>query len=209
MTDAHDGEVLEVKKYPNRRFYDATRKKHVTLADLYEQVRTGRQIHVTDSKSGDDITHIVLTQIILEHDPPKLELFPASLLHQTIQANQQVVRGFIDQYFARAVNAFVDSQQRFEDFMRQAGRAFISPTAPMDWARNIMSGGFAARPPTGEPAAPPPPPPPSPSVPPAQEAASNDAVKQLQAQLDALTAELRELRSAQAKSTSRATRRKP
>jgi len=202
MPEAPDAEVLEVKKYPNRRFYDATRKKHVTLADLYEQVRSGSQIRVTDSKTGDDITHIVLTQIILEHDPPKLELFPASLLHQTIQANQQVVRGFIDQYFARAVNAFVDSQQRFEEFMRQAGRAFIAPTAPMDWARAFMPGGFAGRPRNEEPAPAPPQP--------AQEAASSgEAVKQLQEQLDALTAELRELRSAQQKSSGRTKRDKP
>lgn len=200
MTEPREDEVLEVKKYPNRRFYDATRKKHVTLADLYEQVRAGRQIRVTDSKTGDDITHVVLTQIILEHDPPKLELFPASLLHQTIQANQQVVRGFIEQYFARAMNAFVDSQNRFDDFMRQAGRAFISPTAPMEWARNFMTGAFPPRS-NSEPAAPqaetPPP-----------ESASSETVRQMQEQLDALTAELRELRSAQAKSASRGSRRK-
>ena len=200
MAESPPEEVLEVKKYPNRRFYDATRKKHVTLADLYEQVRAGRQIHVTDSKSGDDITHIVLTQIILEHDPPKLELFPASLLHQTIQANQQVVKGFIEQYFARAMNAFVDSQQRFDDFMRQAGRAFISPTAPMEWARNFMTGGFTPRS-TPEPVAPP-----AESAP--ADSSSNDAVRQLKAQLDALTAELRELRGAQAKPSSRSSRRK-
>lgn len=198
MPEAPGEEVLEVKKYPNRRFYDATRKKHVTLADLYEQVRTGRQIHVTDSKTGDDITHVVLTQIILEHDPPKLELFPASLLHQTIQANQQVVRGFIEQYFARAMNAFVDSQHRFEDFMRQAGRAFISPTAPMEWARNFMNGAFAPRS-NSEPPSPPPAP---------QESPSSESVRQMQAQLDALTAELRELRSAQAKTGSRSTKRR-
>ena len=201
MSETRDGEVLEVKKYPNRRFYDATRKKHVTLADLYEQVRAGRQIHVTDSKTGDDITHIVLTQIILEHDPPKLELFPASLLHQTIQANQQVVKGFIEQYFAQAMNAFVDSQHRFDDFMRQAGRAFISPTAPMDWARNFMTGAFAPRS-TAEA-------PPTPAEPTQTESTSSESVRQLQAQLDALTAELRELRGAQAKSASRSTRRKP
>ncbi len=198
MAETREEDVLEVKKYPNRRFYDATRRKHVTLADLYEQVRAGRQIHVTDSKTGDDITHIVLTQIILEHDPPKLELFPASLLHQTIQANQQVVRGFIEQYFSRAMSAFVDSQQRFDDFMRQAGRAFISPTAPMEWARNFMTGGFAPRSTPETPAA----------EPARAETNSNESVRQMQAQLDALTAELRELRSAQARSTSRTPRRK-
>ena len=193
MTDAPD--VLDVKKYPNRRFYDASRRRHVTLADLYEQVRAGRQIRVTDSKTGDDITHIVLTQIILEHDPPKLELFPASLLHKTIQSNQQVVRDFIDQYFARAMNAFVESGKRFEEFMQQAGRAMLSPTSPMDWARSMFGGAPPAR-------TPPPPPPPGPAHDaPAQESDSeapnntaNQTIRELQARLDRMAAELAELR---------------
>ena len=70
--------VFEIKKYPNRRFYDVTRSRHVTLNDLYELVQVGERILVTDSKTGADITNIVLTQIILEHDPPKLDLFPAA-----------------------------------------------------------------------------------------------------------------------------------
>src|SRR5258706_13952920 len=99
LSMAGEPEFFEFKKYPNRRFYDVTRSRHVTLSDLYELVRVGKQIRVTDSKTGRDITNIVLTQIILEHDPPKLNLFPASLLHQAIQANQQMVLKFVATYF--------------------------------------------------------------------------------------------------------------
>src|SRR5206468_2997082 len=75
-------QVFEIKKYPNRRFYNVSRSRHETLNDLHELVQAGHQIHVIDSKTGHDITNVVLTQIILEHDPPKLDLFPAALLHQ-------------------------------------------------------------------------------------------------------------------------------
>lgn len=133
-------EYFEIKKYPNRRFYDVTRSRHVTMNDLYELVRNGRQIRVRDSKTGHDITNIVLTQIILEHDPPKLDLFPASLLHQAIQANQQMVRKFVETYFAQAIDAFSQSRQQFEDFLKRSGFTSLAPTAPFDWVRMLFPG---------------------------------------------------------------------
>jgi polyhydroxyalkanoate synthesis repressor PhaR len=132
--------VFEIKKYPNRRFYDVTRSRHVTLNDLYELVQAGERILVTDSKTGADITNIVLTQIILEHDPPKLDLFPAALLHEAIQANQQMVRKFVDTYFTQAVDAFAQSRQHFDDFLKKSGFSALAPTAPFDWVRMLFPG---------------------------------------------------------------------
>ncbi len=131
--------VLRIRKYPNRRYYDATRRCHVTLDELYRLVRDGHQIEVTDS-SGSDITNIVLTQIMLEHDPPKLDLFPSALLHQAIQANQQMIRKFIEDYFARAMDAFVTSREQFDEYLRQAGLSPMQPSSPFDWARKFLRG---------------------------------------------------------------------
>lgn len=130
----------EITKYPNRRFYDVTLSRHVTLSDLHELVADGNEIVVTDKTAGRDITNIVLTLIILEHDPPKMELFPSSLLHQAIQMNENVVRRFIDQYFAQALNAFSQSRQQFDSFLGRTGVNPSLPKAPMDWFRMFMPG---------------------------------------------------------------------
>ena len=143
MSNPENPQRYEIRKYPNRRFYDVTRSRHVTLADLYELVRSGHEIVVTDSATGDNITNIVLTQIILEYDPPKLDLFPASLLHQALQANEQMVRKFIDQYFARAMEAFMQSRRRFDEYLRRSGFSALTPTAPLDWVRMLFPGGAA------------------------------------------------------------------
>ncbi len=159
MTAPSELQRYEIRKYPNRRFYDVTRSRHVTLDDLYELVKIGHEIVVTDSKTGTDITNVVLTQIILEHDPPKLDLFPASLLHQAIQANQQMVRRFVDEYFAQAVNAFAESRNRFDEFLRRSGFSALQPMAPFDWVRMLfpgMTGGTPSAPQTAPPPAPPP-----------------------------------------------------
>lgn len=172
--------VFEIKKYPNRRFYDVTRSRHVTLGDLYELVRDGRQIVVHDSRTGADITNVVLTQIILEHDPPKMELFPASLLHQAIQSNQQMVRSFIDQYFSQAMEAFTNSRKQFDEFLARSGFSSLSPAAPFDWVRMLIPG--AAR--TGRDA--------EPRT--APEARPDSETARLNEQLAVLRAELEELK---------------
>lgn len=139
MTGQPPKHTLHVKKYPNRRFYDQTRSRHVKLDELYQLVRDGHEIVVTDS-AGNDITNIVLTQLILEHDPPKLDLFPATLLHQAIQANQDMVRMFVDQYFSRAMDAFMTSRQQFDAFLAKAGLSPMQPMTPLDWAQRFLFG---------------------------------------------------------------------
>lgn len=132
-------EVLKIRKYPNRRFYDASRSRHVTLDDLHQLVRAGNRIEVTDADRR-DITNVVLTQILLEHDPPKLDLFPASLLHQAVQANQDMVRRFIDEYFSKAMDHFLNSRKQFDTFLAQSGLSPMQPTTPFDWARRFLQG---------------------------------------------------------------------
>jgi polyhydroxyalkanoate synthesis repressor PhaR len=119
-SDLPPGERIQLRRYPNRRYYDSTRSCHVTLEAVFQLIREGHDVEITDSKTGEDITAKVLTQIILEHDPPKLEVFPTELLHQLIRANEPVVRDFVDKYFSRAFAAFVDSQQQFNDYLREA-----------------------------------------------------------------------------------------
>ena len=178
--------VLRIKKYPNRRFYDATRSRHVTLEDLYRLVRAGREIAVTDAE-GNDITNVVLTQIILEHDPPKLDLFPATLLHQAIQANQDMIRSFIDQYFSKAMDAFLVSRKQFETFLAQAGFNPLQQVSSFDWAKRFIGGLESPKS-----AGPPPGPGPDAARPP--ETASAEAVAALRGEVAALRAELDRMR---------------
>jgi polyhydroxyalkanoate synthesis repressor PhaR len=89
---------LQIRKYSNRRLYDTTRSRHITAEELYRLVRDGHDVVVTDSATGADITHQVLTQMIVERDSPKLEVFPTVLLHEIIRANQQMWKKFAEQW---------------------------------------------------------------------------------------------------------------
>ena len=111
---------LNIRKYPNRRYYDTTRSCHLTLEEIYALIRAGHEVQVTDSKSGKDITAKILAQIIIELDSPKLDVFPVPLLHRLLRSNERIVRDFADKYFNQPLSAFLDQQRNMEQYFRQA-----------------------------------------------------------------------------------------
>ena len=160
--DAVPGATVRIKKYPNRRFYDAAHRRHVTLGDLHEMILAGGEIQVTDSATGEDITNVVLTQIILEQDPPKLDLFPATVLHQLIRTQRQFMGSVADEFFRQWLTANRQSQQRWAEMMQQVWGAAPVAMNPFHWAQQVMGAmqppGVAApaSPPFHEPPAAPP-----------------------------------------------------
>ncbi len=82
-----ESEIVPIKRYPNRRFYDRKSRKYVTLQDIEEMVQQGRTIDVRDSKNDEELTRVVLTQILLERHPERMEMFPVPLLHMILRAN--------------------------------------------------------------------------------------------------------------------------
>jgi polyhydroxyalkanoate synthesis repressor PhaR len=126
---------LDIRKYANRRFYDATRSKHITQEEIHQFIRNGHEVRVTDAKTGEDITVRVLAQIILDMDEPKLAVFPVELLHRLIQSNETLMRDFVEKYFSQALMLFLESRKKFEEQLRSATGLGIVPPQAMDWAR--------------------------------------------------------------------------
>ena len=133
-----DASRVELRRYPNRRYYDCTRSQHLTLEDIYRLVRDGYSITVSDSKTGEDITARVLTQLILEHDPLKLAAFPAELLHQIIRSNESLLRDFVEKYFTRALTVFLKSQREFDQYLGQTLGLYGLPAVGRGWAEMMM-----------------------------------------------------------------------
>jgi polyhydroxyalkanoate synthesis repressor PhaR len=85
---------LEIKKYPNRRYYDATHSRHLTLDEIRGLIQQGYDIRVVDAKTSADITAQVLMQIILEFDAPKLDSLPVPLLVRIIRYERSTHQRF-------------------------------------------------------------------------------------------------------------------
>jgi polyhydroxyalkanoate synthesis repressor PhaR len=136
---------VELRRYPNRRYYDRTRSQHMTLEEIYRLVRDGYEVSISDSKTGEDITAKVLAHIIIEHDPPKLAAFPAELLHQIIRSNESLLRDFVEKYFNQALSAFLKSQQEFDRYFGQAMGLYGAPSVGRDWMQMMMGPFLQAR----------------------------------------------------------------
>lgn len=119
---------LRIRKYRNRRYYDSTHSRHLTLNQIYEKILEGYEIEVLDSETGQDITAKVLAQIIIELDPPKLSVFPVAMLHGLLRSNQQLVTNFIDTVFSKPLSAYLETHRAAGQYFRQAmGLEAVAP----------------------------------------------------------------------------------
>jgi polyhydroxyalkanoate synthesis repressor PhaR len=104
-----------IRKYANRRLYDPSESRHLTLDEVRERVVAGDKIRVEDAKTGEDITRSVLLQIIVEREEAGRPLLSAELLEQLIRFYGGAMQDFLATYLERSVGAFVDQQERFQD----------------------------------------------------------------------------------------------
>jgi polyhydroxyalkanoate synthesis repressor PhaR len=108
---AADGDVVTIKKYANRRLYDTERSCYITLDDLGTMVRDGRDFRVVDAKSGEDITHNVLTQIIMDTETRGETLLPVNFLRHLIGLYGDKMQSMVPQYLEASMTAFRKNQQ--------------------------------------------------------------------------------------------------
>jgi polyhydroxyalkanoate synthesis repressor PhaR len=109
-----EGKVL-LKKYPNRRLYDTERNAYVTLNDVADLIRQGRQVEVIDASTQEDVTAFVLTQIVLEEAKKKNLLLPVSLLHLFIQYGETVLNEFFEKYLQQTLRSYLAYKASFDE----------------------------------------------------------------------------------------------
>jgi polyhydroxyalkanoate synthesis repressor PhaR len=99
-----------VKKYGNRRLYDTDQSRYITLEELAESVRQGKDVRVVDAKSGEDLTTGTLAQIIIEGRGAG-RLLPPALLVQLIRMGDDALAEFLGQYVSWALEVYLQAKQ--------------------------------------------------------------------------------------------------
>ncbi len=80
-----------IKRYPNRKLYDTEAKQYITLEGVAELIRRGEDVRVVDHNSGEDLTTLTLTQIILEEEKRQSGFLPRSVLSSLVRAGGETV----------------------------------------------------------------------------------------------------------------------
>ena len=178
-----------VKKSANRRLYNTESSSYITLENLADMVRVGRDFVVYDARSGDDITRSVLTQIIVEEESKGRALLPTTFLRQLIGFYGDSIGGLVPRYLEHTMTAIARQQEQMRAAMQQTMGSLL-PTgleemrrhniAMMERAMGLFSPFY--RPPGAEIA--------EPGADPSQLPAEQDQIQALQQEIDQLRAQL-------------------
>ena len=178
------GDTVIIKKYANRRLYNTSSSSYITLEDLARMVRENIDFQVLDAKSGDDITHSILTQIIMDEEANGEQMLPVSFLRQLIGMYGNSMQSMVPSYLDAMMDNFRANQNKLhEAFMARAGGTPLGKIAETNMAMMraatdaLMPKRGAAKPATL--AAPPP--------------AKTDEIAELRAQMAAMQKKLDEL----------------
>ncbi len=117
---ANESEPVVIKKYANRRLYNTETSSYITLDLLSQMTREGREFTVVDAKTGEDITHNVLTQIIMEEEQRGKNMLPVNFLRQLIAMYGDSMQSMVPQYLEASMDAFRKNQQQFQEAMKGA-----------------------------------------------------------------------------------------
>ncbi len=121
MAKSSDGSgTVIIKKYANRRLYNTETSSYITLEHLAAMTREGRDFKVIDAKSEEDITHNVLTQIIMEEETRGQTMLPVSFLRQLISLYGDSMQSMVPQYLEASMDAFRRNQSQFRQAMEGA-----------------------------------------------------------------------------------------
>ncbi|MGD9811635.1 MAG: polyhydroxyalkanoate synthesis repressor PhaR [Sphingobium sp.] len=117
---AGDSSPIIIKKYANRRLYNTETSSYITLELLSQMTREGREFVVVDAKTDEDITHNVLTQIIMEEEQRGKNMLPVNFLRQLISMYGDSMQSMVPQYLEASMEAFRKNQQQFQEAMQGA-----------------------------------------------------------------------------------------
>ncbi len=119
-----------IKRYSNRKLYDTQESRYVTLEEIEEMIRSGKEISVVDAATGEDLTSVTLTQIILENQRNHRSGLPTAFLHQLIK-HGEAWQEFIQRSMKSSLEGIVSNQREmervFQEWASRAGWASIAP----------------------------------------------------------------------------------
>jgi polyhydroxyalkanoate synthesis repressor PhaR len=121
-----------IKKYENRRLYDTTGSRYVNLDEVAQMVRDGTEVQVVDAGTGEDITRLILTQIIMEEAKGRDSAFPLDMLRQMVMTSG-----------ATSQEALLKYMKTTMEMYRNAYRAFSPGATPLDFMETMMGSGWA------------------------------------------------------------------
>jgi len=120
-----------IRKYANRRLYDAQASRHVTLDDLRRLVVQGERIKVVDDKSGEDLTRSILLQIIASQEQFGTPVLSTPLLEAIVRFYGNPIQQLLTSYLEQSIGGLLRQQSLMQAEMAKALETPMAPVAEM------------------------------------------------------------------------------
>lgn len=111
---------LLIKRYASRRLYNTETSDYVTLEDIAEFIRDGRDVQIIDLKSGDDLTRQYLLQIIAEHESRGENMLPVNVLNDLVRSYTTQATSMVPEFLAASFEMLREGQTQMMEKMTRA-----------------------------------------------------------------------------------------
>jgi polyhydroxyalkanoate synthesis repressor PhaR len=115
MADTH-----LIKKYANRRLYDTTTSSHITLEGIYDLIVDGNDVKIVDDTTGEDISRLILLQIIAEREQGGRPMLDADFLMRVLRLYGDPMQDMVGEFLSRSFDTFMEQQKQYQEQMRAA-----------------------------------------------------------------------------------------
>ncbi|MCP5368583.1 MAG: polyhydroxyalkanoate synthesis repressor PhaR [Hyphomicrobiales bacterium] len=127
--------VLTIKKYANRRLYNTETGDYLTLSDLAAMVAEGGEFLVVDARSGEDITHAILTNVIVEKESHGEPLLPVGFLRPMISLYGDMLQSLVPRYLEQVMQVFAMNQENLRLYLERASGGLMPFADPMQMGK--------------------------------------------------------------------------
>ncbi len=111
-------DIRVIKKYPNRRLYDTTISRYITLEEVRQLVLNNVRFRVEDKRSKEDITRGILLQVISEQEEGGDPIFSSELLTHIIRSYGDPMQTSISRYLEMSLALFLQQQSHFAEQLK-------------------------------------------------------------------------------------------
>lgn len=122
--------TILIKKYSNRRLYNTQISEYITHQQLIDLIKEDQSFKVVDAESKEDITRIVLIQLLLEQEQKEYNLFPDHIIRQLIKAHDSKICSDLSNFLSQSINLFFAKSNLAEDSPNQ-------PYSPMKFFNDL------------------------------------------------------------------------
>ena len=124
---AEKNEPLLIKRYASRRLYNTETSDYVTLEDIADLIRTGRDVQIIDLKTGDDLTRQYLLQIVAENEARGGNVLPVEVLTDLVRSYATGMQSILPEFLANSFEMLRQNQAR----MVESLTSFPNPMASL------------------------------------------------------------------------------